>query len=157
MKILEFLNQKALTVNLSSQDKKEVIEELVDLLIKAGEALDRSALVKALIEREELGSTGIGQGIAIPHAKSEKVKKLTGAVGISKKGVDFDALDGEPVYIFFLLIAPQGSSGPHLKALARISRLLKNKSFCSALRKAKDEKELLKIIVEEDRSEESQQ
>lgn len=154
MKIVDFLNQKAVSANLSARDKKGIIEELVDLLIKAGEAEQKDALVKTLTEREELGSTGIGQGIAIPHGKSDTIKKLTAAVGISKKGVKFDALDGELVYIFFLLIAPRDSSGPHLKALARISRLLKDKNFCLSLRQVKDEKELLKIMITEDRRQE---
>ncbi|OQX54576.1 MAG: PTS fructose transporter subunit IIA [Candidatus Omnitrophica bacterium 4484_213] len=154
MKIVDFLNQKAVSVNLLAKDKKGVIEELVDLLIKAGEAEQKDVLVKTLMEREELGSTGIGQGIAIPHGKSDTIRKLTGAVGISKQGVKFDALDGELVYIFFLLVAPRNSSGPHLKALARISRLLKDKNFCLSLRQAKSEKELLKIIIAEDKRQE---
>ncbi|MCD6094226.1 MAG: PTS sugar transporter subunit IIA [Candidatus Omnitrophica bacterium] len=154
MKIVDFLNQKAVSVNLLAKDKKGVIEELVDLLIKAGEAEQKDVLVKTLMEREELGSTGIGQGIAIPHGKSDTIRKLTGAVGISKQGVKFDALDGELVYIFFLLVAPRDSSGPHLKALARISRLLKDKNFCLSLRQAKSEKELLKIIIAEDKRQE---
>lgn len=154
MKIVDFLNQKAVSANLSARNKKGIIEELVDLLIKAGDAEQKDALVKTLMEREALGSTGIGQGIAIPHGKSGTIKKLTAAVGISKKGVKFDALDGELVYIFFLLIAPRDSSGPHLKALARISRILKDKNFCLVLRQVKDEKELLKIMITEDRRQE---
>jgi len=101
-------------------------------------------------ERESLGSTGIGQGIGIPHAKSQNVKTLVAAFGLSQKGVNFDSLDGEPVYIFFLLIAPEESAGPHLKALARISRMLKDKYFRELLKKSKDEKEVLRIIQEED-------
>jgi PTS system nitrogen regulatory IIA component len=100
--------------------------------------------------REALGSTAIGQGVGIPHAKSEVVEKLVAAFGLSKKGVDFDSLDGEPVYIFFLLVAPQDSAGPHLKALARISRILKDKYFRESLRQVHDDKEALRIIVQED-------
>ncbi|MCK4859751.1 MAG: PTS sugar transporter subunit IIA [Candidatus Omnitrophica bacterium] len=150
MKIVNFLNQKAISANLLAKDKKGIIEELVDLLVKAGESEQKDILIKTLMEREALGSTGIGQGIAIPHGKSDTIKKLTGAVGISRRGVSFNALDGEPVYIFFLLVAPRDSSGPHLKALARISRLLKDKNFCLALRQVKDEAELLKVITAED-------
>jgi mannitol/fructose-specific phosphotransferase system IIA component (Ntr-type) len=102
------------------------------------------------MERESLGSTAIGQGIAIPHAKSECVSKLVGAFALSKKGVDFDSLDGEPVYIFFLLIAAQDSAGPHLKALARISRLFKDKYFRDNLRNCQDEKSIIKVITQED-------
>ena len=100
--------------------------------------------------REALGSTAIGQGVAIPHAKSDCVEKLVAAFGLSKKGVDFDSLDGEPAYIFFLLVAPQDSAGPHLKALARISRLLKDKYFRDGLRQAVDDKTVIKIISQED-------
>ena len=152
MKILDFLNQKAVSADLKSQDKKEVIRELTDLLIKAGELKPKMGedVVKVLLNREALGSTGIGQGVAIPHGKCEYVKELIGAFGVSKKGIAFDSLDGEPAYIFFLLLAPIESSGPHLKALARISKLLKDKYFRDSLKSAENEKAVLRIIKEED-------
>ena len=152
MKILDFLNEKAISTDLKSQDKKGVIQELAGLLINAGELKPRmkNEVVKVLLNREALGSTGIGQGVAIPHGKCEQVKELVAAFGISKKGVDFDSLDGETAYIFFLLLAPIESSGPHLKALARISKLLKDKYFRDSLKKAENEKTLLRIIKEED-------
>ncbi|MCM8760723.1 MAG: PTS sugar transporter subunit IIA [Candidatus Omnitrophica bacterium] len=150
MKIMDFLNKKAVTANLKATDKQEVIKELVDLLSKAEDIKNKDELIKALLTRESLGSTGIGQGIGIPHAKTPSVKNLVAAFGLSQKGVNFDSLDGEPVYIFFLLIAPEESAGPHLKALARISRMLKDKYFRELLKKAKDEKEILRIIQEED-------
>lgn len=150
MKIMEFLNKKAMTINLKASDKEGVIRELVELLAKAGEIKNKEELIKALLTRESLGSTGIGQGIGIPHAKSSAVKSLVAAFGLSQKGVNFDSLDGESAYIFFLLIAPEESAGPHLKALARISRMLKDKYFREMIRKSKDEKEVLKIIEEED-------
>jgi len=150
MKIMEFLNKKAMTTNLKASDKEGVIKELVELLAKAGDIKNKDELIKALLTRESLGSTGIGQGIGIPHAKSSAVKSLVAAFGLSQKGVNFDSLDGEPAYIFFLLIAPEESAGPHLKALARISRMLKDKYFREMLRKSKDEKEVLKIVEEED-------
>ncbi|MBL7157430.1 MAG: PTS sugar transporter subunit IIA [Candidatus Omnitrophica bacterium] len=152
MKIMDFLNKKATTVDLKSRDKKGVIRELIDLVVKAGEIKPKSKepIVKILLDRESLGSTGIGQGIGIPHGKSSDVKELVGAVGISKQGVDFNSLDGERAYIFFLLLAPQESAGPHLKALARISRLLKDKYFRDILRKAKTVKDLISIISKED-------
>lgn len=150
MKIMEFLNKKAIAVNLKAADKEGVIRELVDLLAKTGDVKNKEELVKALLARESLGSTGIGQGIGIPHAKSPNVKELVAAFGLSQKGVNFDSLDGEPVYIFFLLLAPEESAGPHLKALARISRMLKDKHFREMLKKAKDEKDVLHIIQEED-------
>ena len=129
-----------------------MIRELVGLLVKSGAIKDKDVvkLVHTLLDREALGSTGIGQGVAIPHGKIDCVEALVGAVGISQAGVNFDSLDGELSHIFFLLVAPQDSAGPHLKALARISRLLKDKFFRDSLRNAKDEKTLIKIIREED-------
>ncbi|MBU4311660.1 MAG: PTS sugar transporter subunit IIA [Candidatus Omnitrophica bacterium] len=152
MKIFDFLNEKAITADLKSQDKKAAIQELTDSLIKAGALKPRMKddVVKVLLNREALGSTGIGQGVAIPHGKCEFIKELVGAFGVSKSGINFDSLDGEPAYIFFLLLAPIESSGPHLKALARISKLLKDKYFRDSLKKAESEKSLLKIIKEED-------
>jgi fructose-specific phosphotransferase system IIA component len=152
MKIMDFLSKKAILTDVKSTKKEEVIKELVDVLIDAGEIEKRyrNKLIDALQAREALGSTAIGQGIAIPHAKSECVEKLVAAFGLSKKGVDFDSLDGEPVYIFFLLVAPQDSAGPHLKALARISRLLKDKYFRDSLRACADDKSVVKIISQED-------
>ena len=102
------------------------------------------------MEREKLGSTGIGQGVAIPHGKSDSVESLVAALGVSKRGVDFESLDGEPVNLIFLLVAPPDSAGQHLKALARISRLLKDKFFRQALREAKSLEEIQRIIKEED-------
>ena len=151
MKINDFLCPKAITAELKSTSKKEVIEELVGLLVKAG-AVDKkikSKLIEILFAREALGSTAIGQGIAIPHGKCGKVTKMTAALGISKKGIDFDSLDGESAHIFFLLVAPVDSAGPHLKALARISRLLKDKYFRDNLKTAKDEKTILELLSRE--------
>jgi PTS system nitrogen regulatory IIA component len=152
MKIMEFLSKKAINPDVKSVKKEDVIKELVDALIEAGdiEKRHRNKLIEALMARESLGSTAIGQGIAIPHAKSDSVTKLIAAFGLSKKGVDFDSLDGEMVNIFFLLLAPQDSAGPHLKALARISRLLKDKYFRDNLRMCTDDKSVIKTITQED-------
>ena len=152
MQIMDFLSKKAIVMDIKSTKKPDVIRELVDTLIEAGD-IDkrcRNKLIDALMAREALGSTAIGQGIAIPHAKSDCVTKLVAAFGLSKKGVDFDSLDGELIYIFFLLLAPQDSAGPHLKALARISRLLKDKYFRDTLRTCEDDKAVVKIVTEED-------
>jgi len=152
MKIMDFLSPQAVSANIQATDKKGTIKELVSLLIKSGEIKekDRGEVAKVLLEREALGSTGIGQEIGIPHGKFSGVKRLVGACAISRKGVDFESLDGEPVHIFFLLVAPEDSAGPHLKALARVSRLLKDKFFRDILKDAKDEKALIKIIKQED-------
>ena len=152
MKIMDFLAPKAVSTTLTSANKKDVVEELLGLLINAGavEKKHKSKVLEVLMAREALGSTAIGQGIAIPHGKCDCVKKLVGCLGISKAGIDFDSLDGEPAYIFFLLVAPVDSAGPHLKALAKISRLLKDKYIRESLKSVKDEKSMLQIILQED-------
>lgn len=152
MKITDFLRERAISVDVTSMDKEGVIRELVHLLVKANEIKpsDEEKIVPILLAREALGSTGIGQGVGIPHGKSNSVRELVSAFGLSRRGVNFDSLDGEAVHIFFLLIAPEDSAGPHLKALARISRLLKDRFFRESLKEAKDEKQVLKIIQQED-------
>ncbi len=152
MKISEFLCKEAVHNDLQATSKQEVIQEMVGLLVDAG-AIDKKSknkVVEILLAREALGSTAIGQGIAIPHGKSDSTDTLAAAFGISKKGVNFDALDGELAYIFFLLIAPIDSAGPHLKALARVSRLLKDKFFRDSMKNAKTGKEILDLISQED-------
>ena len=152
MNIGDFLEKKAICADLTATDKPGVIEELVNLLIKAN-AVDKrhkKKVLEVLMAREALGSTAIGQGIAIPHGKCDCVKKLVGCLGISKKGINFDSLDGEPAYIFFLLVAPVDSAGPHLKALARISRLLKDKYIRDRLCTVEDEKTIIQIVQQED-------
>jgi PTS system nitrogen regulatory IIA component len=150
MKVIEFLNPEAISVSLKATQKEEAIRELVGLLSKAHSIKDKELLIKALMNRESLGSTGIGQGIGIPHAKCDVVKELVACLGISQKGVDYDSLDGEPVHIFFLLVAPEDSAGPHLKALARISRILKDKFIRDSLVTAKDKRAVIDIISKED-------
>ena len=152
MKIREFISAKAVSADLKAKDKEGVITELVDLLIDT-DAIDRKSnkkVLEVLMAREALGSTAIGQGIAIPHAKHKSTKQLVGCLGVSKEGIDFDSLDGELAHIFFLLMAPIDSAGPHLKALAKISRLLKDKFVRERLKGAKDEEEIKKIIDQED-------
>ena len=152
MKIMDFLREKAISVELQARGKEGVIRELVHLLVRAGEIKpsDEEKVVPVLLAREGLGSTGIGQGVGIPHGKSNVVRQLVGAFGISHQGVNFDSLDGEMAQIFFLLLAPEDSAGPHLKALARISRLLKDRFFRESLKEAKDEKQVVKVIQQED-------
>jgi len=150
MKIVDFLDRNAITVNLKSSKKEDIIAELVNLLSQAHPIKEKDALIKTLMNRESLGSTGIGQGIGIPHAKSNAVKDLKACLGISHKGIDFDSLDGEPTYIFLLLVAPEDAAGPHLKALARISRMLKDKFLRDSLISAKDEGAVFNIVSRED-------
>lgn len=150
MKILDFLDKKAIKLNMESVDKEDSLSELVDVLAEAQGIDDKKSILKALIERESLGSTGIGQGIAIPHGKTDKVGELTAVLGISQKGVNFEALDGESVYIFFLLVAPKDTAGPHLKALAQISRLLRDTYFCELLRRCRTPDEVYELIQREE-------
>lgn len=152
MNIADLISKDAMTVDLNPGKKEEVLSELVDVLISSGniKKSDKNEILDRLKEREILGSTGIGKGVAIPHAKCTKVKKMVAVLGISKEGVDFRSLDGELTYIFFLLIAPGETPGPHLKALAKISRLLDDRFVRDRLRAAKNSREILKIIKEEE-------
>lgn len=150
MKITEFLVPEAIIPSLRSTDKESVVKEMVETLAKAGLVKNAAQAVEVLLEREKLGSTGIGQNIAVPHAKSEEVKNLALGVGISEKGVDFEALDGDPVNIIFMVIAPIDATGLHLKVLARIARLLKDKVFRNSLRSCKTAENIYETIKEED-------
>ena len=152
MKILEFLCKDAVSSDLKAGTKADVISEMVGLLVEAGviEKKLKNKVIEVLMAREAMGSTAIGQGIAIPHGKSDATDKLVSALGISRKGISFDSLDGEPVHIFFLLVAPIDSAGPHLKALARVSRLLKDKFFRDSLKNTKSGKEMLELLSQED-------
>jgi|SRR3989338_3562764 len=150
MKISDILDRRAIKIGLETNEKEGVLKELVDVLAQVEDIGDPKAIVKALIERENLGSTGIGQGIAIPHGKTDKVSRLVAVLGISKQGVNFDALDGEAVYIFFLLLAPKATTGPHLKALAQISRLLRDSYFCELIRKCQTEQDVFDLIKNEE-------
>ena len=150
MRVLDFLVPEAIQLEMQAKTKKEALAELLGPLAKAGKIADAEAMVKVLLEREELGSTGIGGHIAIPHGKAAQVKELAASFGLSRQGVAFDSLDGEAVNIFFALVAPEGSAGVHLKALARISRLFKDPEFRTRLLQASDAAEMYRVIAEED-------
>ena len=151
MTLLDILSLDSTIIGLKSQSKEAVIEELVDCL-KVGDAItDRSKVLQSVLEREKIMSTGIGDGIAIPHGKSDAVIRLAAVLGIHKRGMDFDSLDGESAYVFFLLVSPADVSGPHIKALARISRLLKNDEFKKKLIQASAPGEIIDIIQTEEK------
>ena len=152
MKILDALPREAIIVDLKAIDKKGVLEELVVPIAKIA-GINREELVKVLMERERLGSTGIGEGIGIPHGKIRGLKSLMLGFGRSQKGVDFDSMDGLPAHIFFLLITPENSTGLHLKLLARISKILKNDLFKDKLLRASSRDEIYSIIKEEEEEE----
>jgi PTS system nitrogen regulatory IIA component len=149
MKILDVLPKEAIIPDLKSRTKNEVLEELVGPLAHLA-GMSRKELVGVLLERERLGSTGIGGGIGIPHGKLKDLDNLMIGFGLSRKGVDFESLDGEPTRIFFLLVTPENSTGLHLKMLARISRILKNEPFKERLLRADSTDQIYEIIKEED-------
>ena len=152
MKLSDLIDSKAIVSELESTTKEEVIKELVDALAAAGkiDSKDGKKLTAALMAREQLGSTGIGQGLAVPHAKHNSVGDLVAAFGRSKKGIDFDSLDGEPVYLVFLLLSNKEASGQHLEALAYITKLLRDDLFCRFLREAKNVEEVVELLKEAD-------
>ena len=151
MKILDILNKDCIIPELRSRTKKEVLEELTEALSKCKANLNKEALVEVLLERERLGSTGIGDGIAIPHGKIQDLDELILSFGRSTQGIEFDSMDGRPTHLFFLLIAPENSAGIHLRALAKISRLLKSAHFRQRLFEAETVEELFLVIQEEDK------
>ena len=144
---IEFLNE-----NLSSSTKMDVLAELINVLIHGGLKIDRTKALDVLRQREKLGSTGIGDSFAIPHGKVSDLHKLVVAFGRSKKGIAFDAIDGKPVHLFFLLLAPENSTGQHLKVLAKISKMLKTHNFRKKLIDARTTSDLYKAIIEQDES-----
>lgn len=146
MKILDFLHRETIIPNLKSNDKKGVLEEL-SLPVAQITGIPHAELVKVLVQREHLGSTGIGGGIGIPHGKHENLTSPILGIGVRRTGVSFDAIDDKPAQIFFLLLAPNDSTGLHLKLLARISRMLKESSFKTCLLEADDVEEVLQCIV----------
>ncbi len=150
MTLMEILSGKSVIVGLKGQTKREILEELVDALEVGDKITDRDKVLEAVLYREEIMSTGIGHGIAIPHGKSEYAMSLGGVLGIKSEGINFDALDGKKTYIFFLLVSPLDVSGPHIKALARISRVLKGEDFRQRLIDIRDHEEALAIIEAED-------
>jgi PTS system fructose-specific IIA component/PTS system nitrogen regulatory IIA component len=141
-------------LDLKEKNKAKLILNLIDLLAKSRKIKNKKAILRAILERERLGSTAIGGGVAIPHAKSKVVKDFVLAFAKSKEGVDFGALDGEKVYLFFMLASPQPLVGEHLKILAKISYLIKDKFTVKLLRQARDKKEVLRIISSHEKSQE---
>ncbi len=149
MKIVEFLRPDAILPSLGGPTAQAVLAELCRP-IAAASHLDAQRLLDTLLDREKLGSTGIGEGVAIPHGKVAGLPALVASFGRSAQGVDFRAIDGRPTHLFFTLIAPENSAGAHLKALARISRIFKNPSFRDAIMRAAGPEEIYRLIEAED-------
>jgi len=152
MKLSDFVVREAILVDLQATGKEEAIREIVRSLQAAGQVAepDVEGVIRAILGREELGSTGIGQGVAVPHTRHPTVQRLVGTVALSRRGVDFAALDGDPVDIFFLLISPPNQPGDHLRALENISRHLKDERFVSFLRQAHDKAAVIELLEEAD-------
>src|SRR5271166_5278774 len=152
MKLLDFVVRESIIVDLQATGKEEAIREMVASLHRCGRLAndDVESVIRAILGREELGSTGIGQGVAVPHTRHPTLQRLVGTVALSRRGVDFAALDGELVDIFFLLVSPHDQPGPHLRALETISRHLKEERFVSSLRQAKSRERVIEILEKAD-------
>jgi len=150
MKLSDIMEEDNLIPDLKARDKKRVIEELAEAIVKNKPSLDKDSLVRVLLERESLGSTAIGDGVAIPHGKFHGITMPIISFGRSLNGLDFESIDGQPVFLFFLLVAPEDSASVHLKALARIAKLLKDSIFRKSLMEAPTTEELYKIIIQND-------
>jgi PTS system nitrogen regulatory IIA component len=133
---------------LKATDKRGVLEELAGAISENDSSIDKEILVRVLVERERLGTTGIGDGVAIPHGKLETIEHPIISFGRSKEGLDFDSMDGQPAYLFFLLVAPENSSGIHLQVLAKIAKILKNSAFRKKLMEGGTKEELYQTIIQ---------
>ena len=150
MKITDMLGKEFILENLAARHQKDVLVELSEVFLRGPIRFHHDEVVNTLLEREKLGSTGIGDGIAIPHGKHHDINDLIVSFGRSKQGVEFNSMDGKPVYLFFLLMAPENATGQHLKVLAKISKMLKDSKFRGALIDAKSKDDLYRLIAERD-------
>ena len=150
MKIVDFLTSSDVLADLKAATREDILHEMVGHLNGAGQITDSNRLVEILLDREMLGSTGIGNGVAIPHGRLEGLKEILLVFGRSVEGIQWEAHDGQPVNLFFLLVAPEDSAGLHLKALARISRIVKNPECRMALLEGGDSDSLYQVIQSED-------
>lgn len=152
MRFEDFIVKDSINPNLQATKKEEAIQEMVRSLVNAGKLSEDNFddVVRAILKREELGSTGIGRGIAVPHTKLSNVQGMFGTVAVSNKGVEFDSLDGEPVYVLFLLISPTNEPQNHLRALELIARQLRNDTFCKFLKQARLIEDIQQLLSEAD-------
>jgi mannitol/fructose-specific phosphotransferase system IIA component (Ntr-type) len=152
MKFADFVSREAIRAELTADDKEGVIREMVQALLDAGKirADEQESIVRAILKREELGSTGIGRGVAVPHTKHPSVDRLVGTVAVSADGVNFNSLDGEKVQLLFLLVSPPDRPGDHLRALENISRQLRDDTFCRFLKKATSAEAIQQLLDEAD-------
>lgn len=155
MKLCDFVVPDAIIPDLTASTKEEAIRAMVASLTESGSipADQSESIAAAILKREELGSTGIGNGVAVPHSKHPSIDKLVATVALAKSGVDFASLDGEPVYILFLLVSPPDRPGDHLRGLENISRHLRNQNFCKFLRQSKSREDVVELLREADNNE----
>lgn len=155
MKLSDFVVFEAILADLQVTSKEEAIRMIVTSLQESGsiQAADEDSIVDAVLKREELGSTGIGNGVAVPHTKHPSVDRLIATVALVKNGIDFASLDGEDVFILFLLVSPPDRPGDHLRGLENISRHLRNQNFCKFLKQAKSCEEIIELLHEADNDE----
>jgi PTS system fructose-specific IIA component/PTS system nitrogen regulatory IIA component len=155
MKLTDFVVPEAIIPDLKAASKEDAIRAMIDSLKTTGsiKAEDADGILSAVLKREELGSTGIGNGVAVPHTKHPSVDRLIATVALAKEGVDFASLDGDDVYILFLLVSPPDRPGDHLRGLENISRHLRNQNFCNFLRQAKTQSDVIDLLNEADRGE----
>ncbi len=146
MRISSLLSEETITISMGHRDKQGIIEELLDLAMNTGKITDRPMALKAVMDREDLMSTGLERGIAVPHAKSPAASDLSMSLGISSEGIDFQSADGKPSHLFFFLLAPEAAAGPNVQVLAQIARLTNDPAFCHALKGASSTREVLEII-----------
>jgi len=154
MQISELLREELIKADLESDQKESAIAEVLELLVASADVADRDGTYQALLDREDKGTTGIGGGVAVPHAKHESITHLSMALGLSRHGVEFDAIDGGPVNIVFLLLAEPDNPGPHVQALAQVARLCQTPGFCRRLCESQSAREALGIILEFEETEE---
>ncbi|MEN3013772.1 MAG: PTS sugar transporter subunit IIA [Endomicrobiia bacterium] len=150
MKIMSFLDPKSIVLPLKSKEKKAIIRELIEVLAQNNRVKDKEEAFKSVMERESVGTTGVGSGVAIPHGRCAGVEKLVGAMGIAPDGVDFNSLDGEPVYFVFLILSPLEATGDYLRAISAVARFFKDRFFRESLRNVSTVEEAIKIIKQED-------
>ncbi len=150
MLLTQIMKKSSIAVPLKSKEKEDVIKELVGILDKDGLLNDREVVLESVLSREQTRSTGIGSGIAIPHGKSNGVDELAMAIGIAKEPIDFDSIDSKGVTIVVLLVSPSGQTGPHIQALAKISRLMLDEAFRKQLQDAPDAEALYELIREKE-------
>ena len=149
MALIDLIEESVVRAPVKAAGKEEVIRELVDVLVGAGKITDARTALQAVLDREAKGSTGLADGIAVPHGKTTAARELTIAIGVSPDGIEFGSLDGQPARLFFLILAPPDQTGPHIEALAEIARMSRSKAFCSSLVACRNPAELVRMFKDD--------